>query len=268
MPLVLAAINLKISTSFLNIQKSKKTLDSISNIIRHSESLYDVTDVVAAGTNQILKLAYLVTQNIIIVCHSPSNSYKAQGQRSAEEQVLQQYSHRAPARSWVEAFIRVPRAYLLISTCVDYSLAFGCLPCGDSLPLSVRQLVSSNGIGQLPWTIRLHRGDPGISPEQRDDQNTYDSLSVDERLSARKRLKAASNSLSSEQEYTEAVRSPIPSTNSNHDLPRHKYETNTRFGDRILSIVEYYESESMSKPKHSVNLDFLDLSSDSLNVIL
>ncbi|KAJ5278579.1 hypothetical protein N7478_003951 [Penicillium angulare] len=63
MPLVLAAINLKLSPSRDETESRRKILASLSKIIRHSETLYDVTDFVAVGTNHILQLAYATTKN-------------------------------------------------------------------------------------------------------------------------------------------------------------------------------------------------------------
>lgn len=50
MPLILAAINLKLPPSSDEIKIREKRVDSLSNIIRLGESLYDVMDFVAAGT--------------------------------------------------------------------------------------------------------------------------------------------------------------------------------------------------------------------------
>lgn len=160
MPLVLAAIDLKLSPSYRETQKRQKRLDSISRIIRHSESLYDVTDFVALGANQILQLAYSVTRNIFQVL-SCDSKLRIRPESDHQDLNLRVQKHRsglrprARAKSWSDAFLSCPRAYLLISTSVDYSLAVGRLPCHDSLPLSVRQLPSSSGIAWLPWSAGL-----------------------------------------------------------------------------------------------------------------
>lgn len=264
MPLVLAAINLKISPSYHDFQKSQRTLDSISNIIRHSESLYDVTDVVAAGTSQILQLAYLVTKNMITASHSPSKPHKLHYRTALEGQSQQQSSYSCQAKNWVEAFIRIPRAYLLISTCVDYSLAFGHLPCGDSLPLSVRPLVSGNGIGRLPWTIRLRRDECYSSCQSDTTKDTDDVISVNDKLSNVTMPPDPFQKLLCEHEYIRPLRSPgMSSANSDINNARERSEVNACYSKHVLSTLD--DHELVGKPKHKMNLDFLDFDSN-LNV--
>lgn len=66
MPLVLAAIDLKLSPSCQETAIRQQRLDCFTKIIRYSELQYDVTDFVAAGTNHLLQLAYTTTQTFFL----------------------------------------------------------------------------------------------------------------------------------------------------------------------------------------------------------
>ncbi|KAJ5143400.1 uncharacterized protein N7515_002187 [Penicillium bovifimosum] len=192
MPLVLAAINLKLSPSREEMEKRQKRLSSLSQIIRHSEALYDVTDFVAIGTNHILQLAYATTQNLFLEEKKPqlflpqtetNNSLSSPGVQS-NTSVSMSFKPAKPS-SWQEAFIRCPRAYLLISTCVDYSLAIGRLPSASSLPEIVRDLPAMGVIARLPWTSEiptLNSGSPFSSQVHRQHHPAYArSFSADRR---------------------------------------------------------------------------------------
>ncbi|KNG87592.1 hypothetical protein ANOM_005442 [Aspergillus nomiae NRRL 13137] len=67
-PLVLAAIDVKLSPSQAEMTIRKRRLDRLGEIVRHSRMLYDVADYVAAGTNHILQLAYITTQEAFLRC--------------------------------------------------------------------------------------------------------------------------------------------------------------------------------------------------------
>ncbi|CAG8241342.1 unnamed protein product [Penicillium salamii] len=160
MPLVLAAIDLKLSPSHSAMKAREKRLKSLSLIIKHSETLYDVTDFVAVGTNHILELAYAITQNLFFDRYSPDTPI--------DGALTEREVSRCPSRdvrsssttslklqrpgSWREAFVRCPRAYLLVSTSVDYSLAVGRLPSARDLPDIVRDLPALGMIPRFPWT--------------------------------------------------------------------------------------------------------------------
>lgn len=161
MPLVLAAIDLKLSPSYEEMMIRQKRLHSLSGIIRQSESLYDVTDFVAAGTNHILQLAYLTTQNLFLGWEHPVKGNASSGQlkrpclsdNSSDNDLAKGPNSHVRVKSWLDAFIYFPRAYLLISTTVDYSLSVGRLPYEHALPELVRHIPSMGATSRLPWTI-------------------------------------------------------------------------------------------------------------------
>jgi hypothetical protein len=169
MPLILTAIDVKLSSSYDEMAARKKRLDALSGIVRHSETLYDVTDFVAVGINHILQLAYLTTKNLFLRCKQPSEQELLGsnalpplpiGERSLLRTESQQPGSRALGRatSWVDAFTLWPRAYLLISTSVDYSLQVGRLPYENALPELVRHIPAMGATPRLPWTISTRTG--------------------------------------------------------------------------------------------------------------
>lgn len=168
MPLILAAVDLKLSSSYEEMMARKKRLDSLSIIIRHSHTLYDVTDYVAVGINHILKLAYLTTKNIFLQWRRPYEIDSVETPQSGKSLRTHssQQSSELPGRatSWVQAFMCCPRAYLLISTSVDYSLAVGRLPYDNALPELVRHIPAMGAVFTLPWTINAH---PASKREER-----------------------------------------------------------------------------------------------------
>jgi hypothetical protein len=171
MPLVLAAIDLKLSPSLQEMTIRQDRLDSLCQIIRHAEGLYDVIDLLAVSTNRILQLAYDITQNVfcysagdstrhlLVECPEEPHSRERNG-TSCHKDILQLRAS-GPVQNWAEAFIQFPRAYLLISTAVDYSLDVGRLPQHSALPKVVRHTLLRGSAVQLPWTTckQPHRTD-------------------------------------------------------------------------------------------------------------
>jgi hypothetical protein len=141
----------------------KRALSYYADIVSQSRKVYDVTDFVAAGTNQILRLAYGITKELFL--HRSSGVYKSSMKASSQrdrDNIMQSVPNsqvlakEERVKTWTEAFVRYPRAYLRITTCVDYSLANGRLPRDDSLPPLVRHVTSLVlGTPKLPWTVSI-----------------------------------------------------------------------------------------------------------------
>ncbi|KAL2861204.1 Zn(II)2Cys6 transcription factor [Aspergillus lucknowensis] len=176
MPLVLTAIDLKLSPSASEMDRRRRRLDSLGEIVRHSSRVYDVTDFVTTGTNHILRLAYMTSQHLFLRFDpdsqpaqlpgsgSGSGQNQNQGSLGSGMELVAATSAHGRANTWHEAFLRYPRAYLLISTSVDYSLAVGRLPYDSALPELVRS-IPPIGFGiRLPWTID---GPAGEVPRRR-----------------------------------------------------------------------------------------------------
>ncbi|CRG91809.1 Leptin receptor [Talaromyces islandicus] len=143
MPLVLSAINLKLSPSYSQMLVRRNRLNTFAEVIRQSRLLYDVTDIVVAGTNQILQLAYAITKELFLRRKIPRYT------NSSTSPALE-----SRATSWDEAYLRYPRAYLYISQSVEYSLSVGRLPTEVALPEQVRHVPSIVLGTRLPWAIQ------------------------------------------------------------------------------------------------------------------
>ncbi|KAK9857415.1 hypothetical protein MYU51_020831 [Penicillium brevicompactum] len=260
MPLVLAAIDLKLSPNRAVMERRQKRLESLGLIIKHSEGVYDVTDSVAVGTNHILQLAYLTTQNLFFSGEESQIPFD----HTATEQALSSSpgldvisspaNHAKPDRpsNWQEAFVCCPRAYLLISTSVDYSLAMGRLPYAENLPDIVRDLPVLGVIPRLPWTSRipqhLHR------PSVQSSNCTEESHSNDGRLKCivkQDDARPQSNHVDSPS-FLSPAGSPTVSSSLTDDQSRY---TNV-------------EASQSSRPTHIINLDYMDFSALNLTANL
>ena len=164
MPLVLAAIDVKLSPSQAEMTIRKRRLDRLGEIVRHSRMLYDVADYVAAGTNHILQLAYITTQEAFLRCGTNAiGSSQMVIEPPSVGMSLDTTAKRVT--NWYDAFLSSPRAYLRISITLDYSLATGRLPYDNALPLLVRQTPWAKKQQRLPWTIGLDTYDTSQCPE-------------------------------------------------------------------------------------------------------
>ncbi|KAL4747225.1 hypothetical protein BDW72DRAFT_209735 [Aspergillus terricola var. indicus] len=187
MPLVLTAIDLKLSPTSAEMARRRRRLDALGEIVRHSGRVYDVTDFVTAGTNHILRLAYITSQHLFLRWDDSGGQQTRIPERRGSSASFNSASSSSPsssssppqdlspsasasaglemdkssftgvggrrANTWHEAFLRFPRAYLLISTSVDYSLAVGRLPYDNALPELVRCIPPIGMAIRLPWTI-------------------------------------------------------------------------------------------------------------------
>ncbi|RAQ73039.1 hypothetical protein COH20_007456 [Aspergillus flavus] len=166
-PLVLTAIDVKLSPTPAEMTIRKRRLERLGEIVRHSRMLYDVADYVAAGTNHILQLAYITTQEAFLRCStnaigsSQMEIESSSGGMSLDASVL----NAKRVTNWYDAFLSSPRAYLRISVSLDYSLATGRLPYDNALPLLVRQTPWAKKQQRLPWTIGLDTDDSAVYPD-------------------------------------------------------------------------------------------------------
>ncbi|KAJ5833477.1 hypothetical protein N7474_001788 [Penicillium riverlandense] len=163
-PMVLAAIDVKLSSSYSEMLERGRALDHCSGVVTQSRKAYDVTDFFSEGTNEILNLAYTITKNLFLENGAPQNATSTNqdpgclGSHSTGDE--NQHGGTVPSfkrlkiKGWIEAFLKYPRAYLLLSTCIDQSLASGRLPRAESLPPLVQGTISMIlGLPKLPWTI-------------------------------------------------------------------------------------------------------------------
>ncbi|KAJ5654693.1 Transcription factor [Penicillium lividum] len=251
MPLVLAAIDLKLSPSRSEVAARQKRLDSLSRIIRHSESLYDVTDFVAAGTNHILQLAYVTTQNCFLPREISSTEHSMEGFNSVRHgNVPRELSKRSlspshsRAKNWLDAFLICPRGYLLISTSVDYSLSVGRLPYDSSLPALVRDISNQFSMSRLPWSVG-------------NESSTYQAL-----LPSDERAHADSKSNCREMSSDSLQDSHL---NNGDDRVAHEDRPAADFQSEHQEICGNEITErGHNISSHRINLDFFDLGSDQI----
>ncbi|KAJ5258411.1 hypothetical protein N7497_001727 [Penicillium chrysogenum] len=113
----------------------QRLLTAVSQIIRHSETLYDVTDCVAVSTNHVLQLAYATTQNLF---EDKPRQLRSSNNILGRASIISMLPKANRPTSWQDAFIRCPSAYLLILTPLDYAMSTERLP---PLPEIVRDLI-------------------------------------------------------------------------------------------------------------------------------
>ncbi|OGM49895.1 hypothetical protein ABOM_001521 [Aspergillus bombycis] len=166
-PIVLAAIDVKLSPSQAEMTIRKRRLERLGEIVRHSRMLYDVADYVAAGTNHILQLAYITTQEAFLRCRTKAigSSQMEIEPPSVGMSLDTSILNAKRVTNWYDAFLSSPRAYLRISVSLDYSLATGRLPYDNALPLLVRQTPWAKKQQRLPWTIALETDDIARCPD-------------------------------------------------------------------------------------------------------
>lgn len=164
MPLVLNAIDLKLSRSKGEISNKSRTLSGLGKIYSRLKEIYDVAEFIGTQTDDILQLAYITSRQIFQIGDSTGGSSSIGSSVSIDsstpweqDKTLTAFpTSSAPlvarrAGNWHEAFLRHTRSYLLLSTTVAYSFSVGRLPQVDSLPDLVR-FIPPIGRIQLPWT--------------------------------------------------------------------------------------------------------------------
>ncbi|KAE8141322.1 hypothetical protein BDV38DRAFT_268575 [Aspergillus pseudotamarii] len=173
-PLVLTAIDVKLSPSPAEMAIRKRRLERLGEIVRHSRMLYDVADYVAVGTNHILQLAYITTQEAFLQCRANTiGSPQMQIEPSSTTMSLDASMLNANrVTNWYDAFLSSPRAYLRISVSLDYSLATGRLPYDNALPLLVRQTPWAKKQQKLPWTINHIPEEQAVNISEGDDSQS------------------------------------------------------------------------------------------------
>ncbi|KAJ5287120.1 hypothetical protein N7478_002806 [Penicillium angulare] len=163
-PMILAAIDAKLSPSHSESLERGTALNYCADVVTKSRGAYDVTEFFSQGTNHLLQLAYTITENVFRKNPELSknrNFNPSEAPHGIEDD--QSGLHVTPfnnlrVKGWVEAFLKYPRAYLSISTCIDYSLAMGRLPRDELLPPLIRDTMPLVlGLPKLPWMIESSR---------------------------------------------------------------------------------------------------------------
>ncbi|KAL4895623.1 hypothetical protein BDV59DRAFT_211269 [Aspergillus ambiguus] len=145
MPLIVSALDVKLARTPDETRIRTQRLDLLAEIYRRSATLYDVTNFVAVGSNQILQLVYRISQELLV----------REDRQLIEDAVGTDLISLGPSKSrlsgWLDLFLYYPRLYLLVSTSVDYSLSVGRLPHDGALPELLRPTQGDSLKIELPW---------------------------------------------------------------------------------------------------------------------
>ncbi|KAL5336908.1 hypothetical protein BJX70DRAFT_371452 [Aspergillus crustosus] len=152
-PLVNAALDAKLARSYDEMVVRRRHVDLLADIYRRLAILYNVTNYVAVGTNQILKLVYGLSHELRLqegqVGAGPSRLATSATAGGAPKMGLNNR-----VANWVDVFLRHPRVYLLISTSVDYSLSVGRLPHNNDIPEFLLKTPPGTPKVRLPWMTK------------------------------------------------------------------------------------------------------------------
>ncbi|KAL4736096.1 hypothetical protein BDV11DRAFT_211539 [Aspergillus similis] len=148
MPLIICAINFKLSPTQSEMADRRLTLDYIGELMSRSRLVYEVSEVISLRINDILRLAYLMSQHVFL--QDRSVSLPAAASPTPEKPGKK----KGPISNWHDAFLRHPRAYLLIATTVDYYMAVGRLPQNNTLP-DIVSVFPPLGRISLPWSSQV-----------------------------------------------------------------------------------------------------------------
>lgn len=154
MPLILSAINFKLSPTDKEQRSRRISLECLWQLMSQSRRVYDVTDFISSQTDDILHLAYLTSQQVFLdgtETHAGARDFLNQHPGSCVSNDMQLAKGRV--KNWHDAFLRHTRAYLLIATTVDYFMSVGRLPSNNALPELVC-IIPPLGKVRLPWLSR------------------------------------------------------------------------------------------------------------------
>ncbi|KAL2817596.1 hypothetical protein BJX63DRAFT_440734 [Aspergillus granulosus] len=161
MPLLTTAIDISLSSSSSQMALHKRRLYTLGQVLRSLEQVYEAAAMISAGMSHFLHLAYMTVQ--LPIDREPQMGIlfdPASTSRPAPEQSAAIESH-SPSRTWKDFFLQSPRAYLLVSTTVDYSLCIGQLPHDHALPDMLMCVFPGSLKICLPWN--------GSESEKRDE---------------------------------------------------------------------------------------------------
>lgn len=170
MPLIISAIDHKLSPSWVDMETRRRRLEVLGDIVRLSQQTYDITDGIVRNANQILQLAYTAAQDIFLKTDLNA-SVRTSLLSNCDGLGIDNYMNNpaVPISNWNNAFFRYPRVYVLISTSVDYYLNVGVLPSGNALPKFIRFNLSPRIESRLLWNFTTPRGRLGLETSYSED---------------------------------------------------------------------------------------------------
>ncbi|TPX21289.1 hypothetical protein DIZ76_015245 [Coccidioides immitis] len=245
LPLVLNALDVKLSGSGSQSATRKRRLRYYAEVMQLYRSRYDGTDDVAVYIREILHFAE--AQNLSIL----EKPLEGDDPNVSQE-----------TRGWAEVFIRQPRFYLRLSLTLDYALARGRYPQDSDLPILVRELPvkaithSTYPDKTLSQEIAAHtpKADPG-EQKQNNDQPLSSTDSTSPKINTDD--SAVTDTL---------TKAEMPSTQATSPpwSPEQFGSTNEAQEKHESSPIQPHDSQQPSSPPHyqdvqDINIDFLDL---------
>lgn len=194
MPLILSAINFKLSSTDKEQRSRRLPLECLWELMSHSRRVYDVTDFISTQTDDILRLAYLTSQQVFLDegpdTSASASDFRTQTPGSCASNDVQLGKGRV--KNWHDAFLRHTRAYLLIATTVDYFMSVGRLPSNNALPELVC-IIPPLGKVRLPWLSQARasrikarpRQIPAAREEESEDSSSPETVATPSALISR-----------------------------------------------------------------------------------
>ncbi|EEP76991.1 predicted protein [Uncinocarpus reesii 1704] len=240
LPLVLIALDVKLSGSVSQSATRKRRLRYYAEIMQLYRSRYDGTDDVAVYIREILQFAE--TQNLSISIRPMKSDDCAPVQET---------------RGWAEVFVRQPRFYLRMSLTLDYALARGRYPQDSDLPVLVRELPVKGVLSSTISNIARVQEVTTEASKQDLEQPSTATESSSPKVNISRNADGAS--MVDVLPATEALSSPTNSS-PNEVSPTWPGQ---RQHQRSTSVQSHSARQrSLSPPRQNfqdINLDFLDL---------
>jgi hypothetical protein len=159
MPLLTTALNISLASSSTQMALYKRRLHTLGQVLRSLEQVYEAAAMISAGMSHFLHLAYMTVQlpldgdTQVGALFGPANSSPRSdiSEQSPSTSTASALDGRTPSRTWKDFLLQSPRAYLLISTTVDYSLCIGHLPHDHALPDMLTCVFPGSLKIRFPW---------------------------------------------------------------------------------------------------------------------
>ncbi|KAL3443577.1 hypothetical protein BJX65DRAFT_320514 [Aspergillus insuetus] len=167
MPLTLMAINISLSQSQHQAVLYNHQFTTIKRVINSLEHVYEGAAMIAQGLSHFFRLAHQAIQ-LRGAFQDNSESLDPTSVPDHQSRPASVLSYASPTtrdpHPWVEFLLQSPRAYLLISTSVDHSMATGRLPLSACLPPVLTYLQPGLLRISLPWEQSPAREVPSPEP--------------------------------------------------------------------------------------------------------
>ncbi|KAL3444163.1 hypothetical protein BJX65DRAFT_320110 [Aspergillus insuetus] len=157
MPLLTTALDISLASSSTQMALHKRRLHTLGQVLRSLEGIYEAATMISAGMSHFLHLAYMTVQlpldrdTQMGALFGPTNASPSSDVSGESPSTTTAVQGHAPNRTWKDFLLQSPRAYLLISTTVDYSLCIGHLPHDHALPDMLTCVFPGSLKIRFPW---------------------------------------------------------------------------------------------------------------------